>query len=1027
MKRILLLSFMLCFTLFGQVLAQDRTVSGKVTSAEDGSTLPGVNVIIKGTSRGVTTDIDGNFTISVPSAGGTLVFSFIGLTSEEVEIGSKARIDLKMRADVKTLGEIIITGVATGTPQKKLTFSVGKVNEDLIQQVPAVNPGTALQGKVAGVRVRSGGGTPGGAPDILLRGATSLVTSSAPLIIVDGVLTEGSLADINAEDIESMEVVKGAAAASLYGSRAANGVINIITRRGSRLAKGETIVKVRSEVGQSFLEHRPAKTRHHAFLLSDGTDQRTDGYTGEVTFIPSGYPNPARLNPTGVMETPFPFIEDHFGQVFKPQTFNTNYGSVSSNLGNTQFLASYQYTDQQGIIELANGNQRNNFRINLDHQPNDKIKISSSTLFSRSTTDLNGAAAGGGARNPMYSLMFLDPHARILEPNADGTPYKWNPNVLSLEPNPLYALNNRQWTGNNMRFLGNYKVSYMPVSWATVDAEYGLDRINYLENRYTPKGYLDIAAVAQARLGEVYRYTSNRTAQTLSLTGSIIKSFGDFNTRTRVQYMYEDNQGERFEALGQDLKVAGINNLNNANQDNLSVWSANDQIVAKNYSAIFAADYKDKYIFDALIRRDGVSLFGAEQRWQTFYRVSGAYRISEDVKIPGIQELKIRSSYGVSGLRPPFAAQYEVINLTNGNIGVPLTIGNPMLQPAFNKEFESGLDVNFLNRFNFQFSYARSNNEGQILQVPQSAASGFRNQWMNAGTLETNVFEFTLGANLVKSSAFTWDINIVADRIRSKITSLDRPGFNVGPDNAFFIQEGETFGIFYGRKWARSLEDVKNQVPEGRDVNDIFVVNNHGYVVRRAQIGTTAEVPILMTDDEGQILQTKIGDINPDFNLGFANTFRFKGLSMFVLFDWQQGGQVYNQTRQWLVRDGLAGEMDAGRLPNNQRKSNAYWQALYNQNNINSHFVEDATFVKLRELSFNYSFGKNIFESAGLRFVRDVKIGVVGRNLLTLTKYSGFDPEVGTSQGGVGANIYRWDSFGYPNFRTFSGSIEITF
>lgn len=251
MKRILLTCVSLMLLLLTTAaFAQDRTISGKVTGSDDGLPLPQVTILVKGTTNGTATDMDGNYNITVPT-GSTLVYRYLGYVTQEIVVGSQTVINITLAPDATSLGEVVVTGVAAATPEKKLAFSLSKVDEDLIQQVPQANAGEALRGKVAGVKVRQGG-APLTTPTFQIRGAAQLRTSNDPLIVVDGILIEGSLADINMQDVENIEVLKGASAASLYGSRAANGVINITTRRGNKNAVGETKIRFRNEIGKEF-------------------------------------------------------------------------------------------------------------------------------------------------------------------------------------------------------------------------------------------------------------------------------------------------------------------------------------------------------------------------------------------------------------------------------------------------------------------------------------------------------------------------------------------------------------------------------------------------------------------------------------------------------------------------------------------------------------------------------------------------------------------------------------------------------
>ena len=430
-------------------------------------------------------------------------------------------------------------------------------------------------------------------------------------------------------------------------------------------------------------------------------------------------------------------------------------------------------------------------------------------------------------------------------------------------------------------------------------------------------------------------------------------------------------------------------------------------------------DYRDKYIVDALVRRDGVSLFGADVRWKTFYRVAAAWRISQDISIPGINELKLRGAYGTAGLRPPFEAQYETFSLTNGAIGSQATLGNRQLKPSVNQEAEIGLDIQFLDRFNFAANYARGVSKDLILPVPVSAITGASLQYQNAAEIETSTIEFTLRGTVIDKKNLSWDVGFVFDRNRQKVSKLNRSGYAIVSAGIFRIEEGLTFGTLYGRKWARTLDDVANQVPQGQNVADIFVVNNEGYVVRRTDIGTPDEQPINITDSKGVPINAYIGDVNPNFNLNFSSNLVIKGFNIFTLLAWQSGGQTYNHTRRYTT---ASAELDQSGKPYEERKPERYYVKLKEWNN--EYFVEDADFLALRELGVNYDF-RDV--KLGSLTIPNIRIGVVGRNLFMITKYTGYSPETGSNQEGLDANILKFDVHTYPVYRTFSGNIAISF
>ncbi|MCG8308788.1 MAG: SusC/RagA family TonB-linked outer membrane protein [Cytophagales bacterium] len=989
-------------TLIIENILQTRTITGVVTSEEDNEGLPGVNVVEQGTTNGTVTDVSGRYALDVPE-GTTLVFSSVGYSPEEIVIGDRSVIDVVMVPDITRLQEIVVTGVVTGTPKKKLGFTVEKVSGDILQNVPATNVATTLAGKVPGLKVSANSGAPGTDPNVQLRSVTTIFGSSNPLIIVDGVLTEGGFSDINVEDIASIEVVKGASASSLYGSRAANGVINITTKRGSGLKSGTSEVNYRTEIGQSYIPFIPEKTTAINVEVEDGTVD---------------YDSPS---PDGVYDNKYPSLTDPVGQFFNPGLFMTHYLSFSgnSNAGKTSLFSSVQYTDEEGVAKLANGRQRINFRLNLDHNVSEKLKVKASNLYAESVLD--------NRANGIWDMFYYaDPDVDLLAPNEeDGSPYNVNPNSLNPRlANPLYNIHNTINEEERSRFIGNYAIEYDLLENLRLSAAYGLDKIVSNGFSLSPKGLLRADNPDLRTNGSISESTSTTTAQTLQADALYFRQLGDFNTKFRVQYLYENNDVNWFNASGTHLAVLGmdVRSLEQAS-DNINISSGRTSVVANNYSAVFQVDYKDKYIFDGLYRRDGVSLFGANERWQNFYRISGAWRITKDIRIDGINELKLRASYGTAGLRPPFSAQYDVVFLTDGtaNPGGGQK-GNPDLRNSFSKELELGFDAEFLNRFTLSFNYANSVNTDQILEVPISATTGYVTQWQNAGTLEADIWEASLGINVIRNKNVSWDVNLLYDRITQTVKELNREGYAIVSGGIFRIEEGEDFGTLFGRKWARSLEDVANQVPEGRTLEDYFTINNQGYVVRTETIGTIEEEPVQIRDDEG-FVEEKIGSVIPDFNVNFSSNLTWKNFTFYMLLGYQQGGQTYNHMRRYMMVNGVGATLDQSGLSRNAVKSDRYYDRLTVWNN--EYFVEDATFFKMRELSLGYLIdGSHLNNFLGLK---RVKVSLIGRNLFALTNYSGFDPETGQSEEGLDSNVLKFDLSSYPNFATVSGSIQVTF
>ena len=1023
MKRILLTCVMLVFAVFTTTaLAQNRTVSGKVTGSDDGLPLPQVSIFLKGTTQGTPTNADGTYSISVPADGGTLVYRFLGYVTQEKVIDNQSVINISLVPDATSLGEIVVTGVATAIPSKKLAFSVSSVSEELIQQVPQSNAGSAVRGKVAGVKVRQGG-APLSNPTFQIRGANQLRTSNAPLIVVDGILIEGSLSDINMQDVENIEVLKGASAASLYGSRAANGVVAITTRRGNNLAEGVINIRWRNEFGAESLynSRAPQKTgSHHFEMNADGSIKTSSD--------PNGF-TLGQDDPDLIQDNPFPNgTVDHLDQFFTGTNFWTSYLQVTSNYGSGNIAASFENTLTGGVVPMNDGASRQNLRVNLDQNITDKLKLSVSTLYGIRNRDLN-YTGGGGTRGALRNLFMMDPSADLLEDNFDGTPYRWNVNKFSnSESNPLYTLSRLTDEFRQNRFLANVRLNYEIAAGFNVEYAVSMDRSDSHSYTYLPKGHLDISAGNSPILGSRSDSFNESTAIISTATLSYVKSFNDWNVRSRLFYQYEDRQTEGWGLGAREQSASGIASYNNFVTTN-PLSSSASQVTASNFAAAVSGDYQDKYIADLVVRYEGVSLFGADQRWQTFFRGSFNYRITEDVDIPGFQELSLRGSYGTSGNRPGFSDQYEQFGLSAGNISANGTLGNSNLKNSITTEYEISLRADFLDRFSALLSYSNQETKDQILTVPISGAGsgGFSSQIANAGTVEGQSYELTLDYEAIKTDKVGLTFGLVLDRFTGEITEFNRRDQIVGLN---IWREGSKIGDIYGEAYAQTIDQLSTDA-SGFVLNDPFrsdgvaadySVNADGFVVHTASIGTAQESVLRLTTDGGVPLNdVLLGNATPDFNLGLNTTFRYKDLSIYMLWTHQSGGLIYNQSNQWLARDLLNPMFDQAGVADGAKKTTAYYLSIYNVNRSNAFFLEDATNTRLAELAINYNINKNALDRMGLGNVfKAAKVSIIGRNLLLLSDYTGFDPEVGNLQRPV-------DDFSYPLVRSFTGSIDLTF
>ncbi|MBN8876430.1 MAG: SusC/RagA family TonB-linked outer membrane protein [Sphingobacteriales bacterium] len=1021
MRKLAIAMLAMC-AFFVSATAQQKKITGKILDS-DAHPIPGASVIIKGSSSGTVTDENGAFSLNA-NPGATLVISAVGFTTFETKVGNESTYSLTLVSESQTLSDVVVTGVAGSTSKKKLTVSVTKVNEAQLKAVPGLSVSSALTGKVAGLRTSSVGGAPGQQVDLLLRGDNVLNVSASPLILLDGIIMQGSLADINVDDVESMEVVKGAAAAALYGSRAGNGVIAITTKRGKDGINGKPQIIIRNEVGFQNLQHYYKTSRSHFYNLASDWQTAQGQYTkyAGVTY-PAGYnggyvPNSGTgsiigtptIKDDGYMDNPYGTYRFNPGDVFKTGLTYTNYVGVSNRSERNNIFLSFENNEQQGVVKYRDGYSRQNFRFNIDQQLTSWLKISATNLFIKRQVQ-----APSGI---FYNVARMKPDANLFAENPDGQPYNFRIDPFNGEiTNPLYSLYNTKSSSQSRRWMGNYTANIKFTNWANLDLTQTIEIENARSETITPKQTYNANYLYTN--GSLSQSSSETSTQNTQITLNLNKQFGDLGVRGKLSYLFEDRHYESTGVSGSQFGVVDIENFSNiTNQNGGSSTKTNER--AQNYFAILGLDYKDRYLFDGMFRYDGSSLFGPDSRWNSYFRLSGAYRISKDISIPGIDELKVRGAYGTAGIRPGFDWQYEVFSWTALGVAAASQKGNTKLKPSNTAETEVGLNVDFLKRFSFEGTYAHSVTTDQFLNVQliPFLNNGFSQQWQNAGKVVSNTLEFTLGANWVNKRDLTWNSNIVFSRVRQKITELPIAPYWLDPVSgdvtAFRIAPNETYGAIYGHRMVRTLDEMSRQLPTGKNISD-YTVNREGYVIAAGTEGSTGERPILYQED-GKDWLGKIGDGNAKFNLGLSNTINFKGISFYFLLDWKNGGEVYNSNAQRMAFNNISKLQDMAGVPADQKKAAAYWSTgMYDGNFANAYWVEDASYLKLREVAIGYTISARSLSGFLNGTLKGITLKAVGRNLHTFTGYSGYDPEVGSVRqpiDGIGANpIYRTISF----------------
>ncbi len=1082
--------------------AQGPAVITGVVKSEFGDPLENANVYIVELAISVGTNAAGRYTINIPAdrvrgQAVQLRARAIGYKADIKPLTLRAgnqTFDFQLQKDVNRLQEVVTTGVTGATEQKKLAFSVAQVSEKDMP-VPGSNPLAQLQGKVAGANIVSATGRPGSAPAIILRGPQSINASGRgqdPLYIIDGVISQGGLQDINPQDIESIEVVKGAAASSLYGSRAGNGVIQITTRSGKNQSEG---VRFRAQVeyGQSDIEREYQYPITH-FMTMDETatrfctivsgaqscsrtidiydeTYRINDQGGDFSLPPATIANDAGIarNP-GAVNSRSLFQVNEFPKTFDPISQLVTNGQVvnstvdaTGRVGRTNFFGSINQLRQEGSVRFQPGYTRNSMRLNLDQQLGGNINFSVRSNYSQANDYNTGGAFFRLTRQPV--------NAELLRRDSQGRLYIRTvaQQQGAQNDNPAYLSANQQPLNRIDRFVGNATARWTPLSWLDAEANFGYDsRSNFQENQQD-RGFRTTAQNA-TNLGIVRRSAGRSTSLNASGNVSARKNWFDeaLSSRLTLRYLFEAQDDRTQSTGGDNLAVPGLADPDAAIQ-NFFTSGASETVRQVGYFANLDLDYKGRYIFGALVRRDASSLFGAANRWQTYGRGSFAWRLSDEpwFNLDQISDLKFRYSVGQAGNRPNFAAQYETFTIGAGGALNPNTLGNKNLRPEVSTETEYGMDLELFSKYGVTVTKSKNVIDDQILQPLLPAAAGFARQWVNAGQLTNNTWEVSLNVPLVATRAVDYSVRLNYDRTRSVITELNVPEYfeaagtqTQGTEQMFKIVKGGNMGQIYGRRFVtqcselpanfqsrcgagldyqRNSDGFITYVGQGNTLGDGITKNLWMTRVPASEApwggGTTSDplnwgFPILLRDENGAVPVLPVGNALPDFRWSLSQNFRFKRLTAFALLDATVGKDIFNIGRQWSFGDFMNRDVDqAGKSVADARPIGYYFRAvstggiggLYDVLGPNNLTVEDAGFVKVREVSIGYRLGS-------IGGVGNWQVALIGRNLLTFTNYKGFDPEVGTAGGALGSGVLNAvDGFVFPNLRQFTFSLSTSF
>lgn len=1016
-----------------QAVAADTILGRAVQGGPDGTGVEGAEVGVDG-RRVAVTNRDGRFVLVLEPGSYEVTVSKIGMApvtrTVTVPLAAPELLIFELTVQPLALAELVVTGVMDPIEGVKLPFTVGRISGDAVSAVPAAGSALAtIQGKIAGVSMIRRTGEPGTEPEILLRTPTSIQKSNAPMIIVDGVVLASTFVtpsvDIAALDIESIEVVKGAAAASLYGSRAANGVVQIRTRRGSNLAEGETRIHARTEIGRSRAPTDLPLAKHH-FYVTNAQGQFLDA-TGEVTTDPSRRVIKADRMLDNAYGVP---LYDNVRTFFRPGQFMSNSVSISQNHPLTNYSLTLANSQERGSLENNDGFENRNIRFSLDHRLSDRFSIGVGAYHARTERDLVSGS-------PYFNLLSYTPEVDLGARGPDGE-FLQQPDPTVAVENPIWFLSSREDIENRLRLLGNVEARFAATTWLNLSGLVSYDRTELNTQRYTPRGTPLSVTADQPSNGSLQLIRQGVDAVNASFNTNLIGRYGDLTARLNLTAFMEREKNDFMVSTGTDFSVPNVPSLTVA--ANRTSSSSLTEIRSDGYLAQTGLDYAGRYIGDIVVRRDGSSLFGTDNQWHTYYRGGVAYRISEEpwFNVAGITDLKLRYARGTAGGRPGFTDRFETWTVSSSGVVNRSALGNRALRPSKTTEQEFGIDLIVLNRYSLQLSYVDQTTEDQLISIPVPSITGFTTQVRNAGTMNGQTWEATLEARIIDRPDLSWSATLVTDRSRSRIQDWQRSCFF-----SLLVRfcGGESMTDIWARRFLAGPQDLP--AIHANSANQ-FQVNDDGYLVpvgagnswrdglSQGLWGTTVTIdgvnyawgiPILLRDSTGLAAVERVGSSMPDFSFGWLNHVAWRGFNVHTHMHAQLGGQVYNNTRQRLYNARRHGDLDQAGKPDERKKPDTYYIALYNSNAITEPFLEDATFLKLRELSVKYDLTSRQLSRIGLgRFGPErISIGIIGRNLLTLTNYTGFDPEVGISI------MSRYDSFDYPNTRTFTGTIEVTF
>lgn len=1050
MKKKLLLFLFGIFVFVAPLFAQQLTVTGKITSSEDGLPIPGASVKIKGTTHAVQTSPNGTYSI-VTKKGDVLQFIFLGMKTHEETVGDSPLINVKLNSDSQALGEVVVTALGIKKERKALGYSVTELNAEELMKNKNTNVVNSLAGKVPGVNVTQFSGSAGAGASITIRGgnSTSEGRQNQPLFVVDGIIYDNSttvtgnsgtdgltrsnttysnrVMDINPEDIESLSVLKGSAAAALYGSRAADGVVIITTKKGT---EGVVQVNFNSRLSTSQANKLPEVQ----------TQFGTGSYAANGVFSDLN-----SYSSWGQKLTSANTVYDNIGTFFRNGAIYDNNVNLSGGSKNGSFYLSASNFNQSGIVP-GTGYDKTTFRFNGE-QKYGKLTVSANAAYSvadmdRTLTTSGLYGSGVGSMQALYGWPTIFDINDYLNP--DGSQHRPFQATLSLKDdkdNPYWIINQDKLTSQTKRFTGGVSGNYKIASWWDLTARIGYDQ-------YTTNDYTYIApgsAVAELyQNGRLSKDMVNYTFLTTTLMNNFHKTFGDFEAHLMLGGTTESTETLTQNHWGYNFTTAGTISLNNIATTNKFFTDATGRKRLVGAYGEAGVSYKGIAYLTVTGRNDWTSTLPIENYSYYYPSVSGAFVFTELLPKSNILSFgKIRASWaGVGKDTGPYATStYVNPPITIGSytgVGNQYTAGNPFIKPEMQDSWEIGGEFKFMKgRIGLDYTYYHSQTRNQIASPRLAQSGGFIFSALNSGTVINKGMEIALTGKPIVQKNFSWDVMLNFSYNKGRLGDFI-PGIayfyptdaQFGTVKAASVPNGGYFLGMTGQPYLRELDANKAEIPNGR-----------------YQVDPTTGLYKLNTNNP------VVGNREPDFIGGFNNTLQYKKFSLSFLIDIRKGGDVFNGTEYFLVTNGLS-----KRTLLNDRQSvtvtgvnsvtgadftqtyeanknyvigtttvagtamiQRYWDN-YAANSYN--FITSVNWLKLRSLSLTYDFGDLIKK---VKAIKGLSATVVGTNLFTWTNYKGMDPEVSAAGGTGGSGSTGIDYLGVPAVRSFTFGLNLKF